>query len=176
MTSARPTVASDLPTLRPGALVTPDNRGPDWPVVAVDQGGAVHLAGEADADDSCPGGGRRGGGPKRVERRVFPVLGVLLGPAGPRRVQRVGELAAVQDRPVIIDQHAPGAGSCRRRSRGADVCSYVATATDRCGLRGDRLHVFEAHARIGIQEREGELHARGAQRHGTARPDRHARQ
>ena len=79
----------DLVALRSGALVVPEDRRPHDPVLRVERHEAVHLPREADPDDRPP--------PELRERglaRAPPVLRVLLGPAGPRRRERVGALRA----------------------------------------------------------------------------------
>ncbi len=80
-----PTPLLDLRALDRGALVVPEDRGPDHVACGVEDDEAVHLAGEPDpghlASRGDLGEGSLGGPP--------PVLGVLLRPAGPRRGQRV---------------------------------------------------------------------------------------
>ena len=69
----------ELLGLRFGALVAPDQRGANDFVVFVEQHGAVHLAGKADARDGF-GGETRG-------------LAALCGPRGPRRATSRAGLA-----------------------------------------------------------------------------------
>src|SRR5439155_3902316 len=78
----------DLGTLGRGALVVPEDRRPQDAVVLVEADEAVHLSGEADGRGPVPDPG------KRRLRRAPPVLRVLLGPARPRRRERVLLLGA----------------------------------------------------------------------------------
>ena len=69
----------------------------------------MHLPREPDGGDPRL---RRGGREvaQDLARGRPPRLRVLLGPAGPRGEERVGEAAARQHAPVLGDQHALGAG------------------------------------------------------------------
>ena len=71
----------DLGALGGRALVVPQDRGPQDGAVVAEHDEAVHLSREADRALRQPCQARLGGAP--------PVLGILLGPAGPGRRERV---------------------------------------------------------------------------------------
>ena len=99
-----------------GALIAPDDRGPQYGAVRIKQDGPVHLAGQADAGDRAGGdpAGRHDRG-NRLVRRPPPVVGVLLGPAGARRTKR-GVVPRLRP-----EEHAVVAQDQRARSAGADI-------------------------------------------------------
>ena len=81
----------DLGALGRRALVVPEDRGAQHPVVLVERDEAVHLAGEADRGRLDAEVGQRGLG------RAPPVLRILLRPAGPGDRERVLALGASDD-------------------------------------------------------------------------------
>ena len=116
----------DLLALGRGALVVPEDRGPDHPVGLVEGHEPVHLAGEADSRRVL--GAHCG---QRSLARAPPVLGILLGPTGRGRGQRVlplrprNNLAVRRDgdrldagrADVEADERATARQAPRRRAR-----------------------------------------------------------
>ncbi len=85
----------DLAALRLGALVVPEDRGPHHGAVDVEDDQAVHLARETDAEEVEPTHLLEG----PLGRRP-PVRGILLGPAGAWRRERIAVLAPREDAAV----------------------------------------------------------------------------
>jgi hypothetical protein len=97
-----------------GALIAPDDRGPQYGIFRIEEHGSVHLSREADARDR-PGGhaARRQHRTDRLLRRPPPVVRILLGPAGSRRTERgvVPRLRSEERAVLAHDQRARAAGA-----------------------------------------------------------------
>ncbi len=87
----------DLVALRARALVVPEDRRADRAILRVERDEPVHLAGEPDPGDAVGQAFQclLGGGP--------PVVGVLLGPTGLGRRERVRDLAPLEHFAVVSD-------------------------------------------------------------------------
>ncbi len=112
----RPDLVGEPPALGAGPLVAPDDSGPHHRSRRVEQHRAVHLSGQSDGPD---GAGRRPPGrqgrPDGRPRRAPPVFGMLLGPAGPGRVEgRVRLGGRRRHGPVRLDDR-------RARPAGSDI-------------------------------------------------------
>ena len=99
-----------------GALIAPDDRGPQRLVVCVEQHGPVHLAGKADARDRV--GTDAAVVHDAADRELAgapPVVGILLGPGRTRRGERLMVGRCRRDDPaIVVDEH-------RARTARADV-------------------------------------------------------
>ncbi len=101
----------DLGPLLPAARIGPAYRRPHRLPRAVQQHQRVHLPREANPFDRRPRDPRRGQCPAHgATQRRPPLLGRALGPAGPRRGQRVGLRRLAGDRPGPVDQQRLQAG------------------------------------------------------------------
>ena len=90
--SREPELALDLLAFGGGALIVPEDRRPEHPLLGVECDEPVHLAREPD-----PGHVVRGQRGERCLRRAPPELGILLCPAGPRRLEPVALLGPRDD-------------------------------------------------------------------------------